>query len=156
MTDSTVGSPFVAINLTPHSITYYKRNPDQPGNPTILATFPSKGSLRLISAPSVERKMLHLLNGDSPDAICCSMPPSPTYEGLDTTTEGYTIFTNFQGTNAVFIVSMLVGQYLAEHRELIPSGCHVCGPDTGPVNAYRDAKQNIIGTFELVHYAESV
>jgi len=52
--------------------------------------------------------------------------------------------------NAVILVSMPVGQFIAELNEDIPY--NVGGPDTGPEGVVRDSEGQILGTTRFVWY----
>jgi hypothetical protein len=49
------------------------------------------------------------------------------------------------------IVSMVVGEFLAEHKDILPN-CAVYGTDSSPIGAIRDDNGAIIGVKQLVRY----
>lgn len=136
------------INLTPHAINFYDKE-----SKALLTSVASSGELRLVDEPSstVQGVLCHTADGKE---VIIPRIVAPKHAGLLETTPGYDVFMKhplYQPT--IFLVSMLLGNYFAEHPELVPAGCCICGPDTG-LGCHRNDKGQIIGTFNLVQYAD--
>lgn len=148
-TDMSTIPPLEVINLTPHEINFYAR--DSENLPTKVVSIPSSGELRL---KNINIPLPNLKIAVSGVHHSLQQNPSPEYDGFIQEGKSYQLFANYNGPPVIFLVSMVVGLYLQHHKDTIPSGCSIYGPDTSPNFVVR-GESGILGSYASVHYARS-
>jgi hypothetical protein len=144
------------INLTPQTINLFERQDYASGEtvPRQVRTFESSGSLNMLTDPPLMLPNLRILNTEDNSVLSFPCSKNPNFLCPDKNGAAYKLLTEYTGPPALFLVTLPVGQYFVEHSELIPAGCHVGGPDTGPAHVLREGG-NIKGTFNILTYASS-
>lgn len=125
------------INLTPHPCHFFERGKSEP-----IYVLPSRGQLRLLSAPQVDLPPIV----QQPGNISIPVHTNQVFTGVDETTEGWPVWRD--NPTASFIVSMATADYLCNHRSELGART-LYAPATDPKNVVRDSTGAIKGVYAL-------